>query len=105
MTSYDDASDGHPDLAEIDALRTGEADAAIREHVDRCTRCAETLAALEDEARALSGLRREAREEDTDADRRAVETIFAEAARIRGSARRRGLLLRIASTAPLPSTS
>lgn len=39
-------SDHHPDLAELDAARTGEATFATREHVERCDGCRRTLADL-----------------------------------------------------------
>jgi len=38
--------DGHPDLAELDALRTGEATDELKGHVDGCERCRELLHAL-----------------------------------------------------------
>ena len=50
-------SEGHPDLAELDAFRTGEAGAGVRAHLDGCARCrdiAGELARLAPELKAAA---------------------------------------------------
>ena len=46
-------SDGHPDLAELDAFRTGEAAEEVRAHLDGCERCREVVRELSDLAGEL----------------------------------------------------
>ena len=100
MTTTRDTHEPHPDLAALDALRTGEAEPEVRSHVDRCERCAALLGELEADATAwAAALSPEAPDVPGEADRRAIETVFAEATRIRGTSRRTGLLLRIATAA------
>jgi len=100
MMNHDHDRDEHPDLADLDALRTGEADGAIREHVDGCARCAETLAALEDDARTwASRLGNADLDAPEETDRKALDAILVEASRIRRTSRRTGLLIRISAAA------
>jgi len=43
MSHTKDTPDGHPDLAEIEALRTGEAAPGVAEHVKACDKCRAAL--------------------------------------------------------------
>jgi anti-sigma factor RsiW len=49
-------SDVHPDLAELDACRTGEADPAVRRHVESCGSCRERMREVEAVSRLVRHL-------------------------------------------------
>jgi hypothetical protein len=100
MTTTPANHDSHPNLADLDALRTGEAGPEVRRHVDGCERCAALLGELEADATIwAAALAPEAAHVPEETEQRVIEAVYAEATRIRRTARRGGRLLRIACAA------
>jgi len=81
--------DRHPDLGELEAVRSGEVSGEVRRHVESCPSCREALAELADVAGAFERVRSEAVGAPEAADRAVLAEIGRTADRI---ARRAGLL-------------
>ncbi|MHC4202894.1 MAG: hypothetical protein ACYSU0_23125, partial [Planctomycetota bacterium] len=82
-----DAGD-HPDLAELDALRTGEAGAEVMSHVEGCERCRSVAREFGELADRIGAAVRRARVDvPADVDRRLRAMARARAAAVRSVAR------------------
>ena len=92
MTAPEERPDGHPDLADLEALRTGEAPPEVARHVAGCDECRAALEEIKALAPGLASIEAPAVEIPAEIDRRVAAAIDERVAEIRPPRRRRKIV-------------